>query len=217
MKRPGGLVAVGVIAILLGLIGLCGASIGIFGLAMTDRLQTMQDRAIQTMPPSPQTQPMQAMERRMRAATERFKVPNVSIAAIGAVLGSALILGSALMLAWRPPGRAMLLGAFAFGIVYELAAGAFGIYQQFEIQAITREYMQQLTQVSGPNGAPSPGAGQWMNGVMGASLATGLLCGGVWIALKLAAYIGGTIYLRKPEIRSLLQGGGPPPEQQAHI
>jgi hypothetical protein len=205
-KKPGGLVAVCVIAMVLGGLLTCTGLFTSVGLVTSQFLSNGQqglfDGAAEQGKGSDKEalESVQQMQERMRSQQRKWFVPQLAIATIHLLLAVSLVVGGAMGMGLMPAGRSLILTACSIGIGFELLRTAFEIFVQSQSMEAMRDSMQEMAQ-SG-SGAEVP-MDQFMNLGMGFSIAMAAC----FAVVKLGYYIPAIVYLRRPHVRSLFTAG----------
>ncbi len=195
-KPPAGIYVVGIGVLLVGLLSFCCSGYAVYAASSADK-QEAQLRA------NPMFEP-QMIDAIMEAQQTTF-VPIVIAAVISVLLALALLVFSAFTLMRKPLGAHMpklLFGASGWVVVDT------GI--TLWAQAAQMNAMESL-ELGGPAGA------EMMKAAMGAGMTFAVCLYGGWALVKIALFLGGAIYLRKPEVQAHFTGvpayagyGGPP-------
>lgn len=192
-KRPGGLLAICVIGILLGALGLCMSGFAAFGLVISPQVFEMQERMLQQpgMPRDPATDRMLQSQRRIQEVTERWYPVQGAIILFDIVLSIALLGGSVVALSWSAFAPSALVGIFGAGTLYEVAKTGVSIW----IQIANTEALQAAFQSD-----PAMGG---MQGSVAAGMTIGICFAVGWAVLKIAYFASGLVYMRKRDTRDL--------------
>jgi hypothetical protein len=208
-KRPGGLTAICVIAIILGCLSTCGTLYGYAGAAFTPMMQSWQQQQMNAggFGASPQFDEMQRAQQEMTAEMQRFTLPGLALSTLGALIGLALLIGASLALSGKPVARGLLV-MFGVGIAFEVLHAAAGVWLQIQTQELVQRYMGRMMSMSQTPGSPPPPAeiDTIMSATMGASMAIGICFAVGWALAKITYYGWSIAYLRKPEVRAHLSG-----------
>lgn len=202
-QRPGQLTAIAILAIVLGILGSCGGLWGIGGALLQGSLQQAQEGWMESSGmPAEQLEAQRAMQERIEEIQRKWLPFTVTHQSLN-LLASALLLAAGVMLLRtnaRAPG--VFLGAVGANVFVDLAGGILGVV----VQQDTQEVMQQMMADIAAGSPEAPGADRMFEGVMQASAWLGVCMAGGWLLLKVAYYVWGVVYLRKPEVKRLFAG-----------
>lgn len=211
--RPGWLTAIGVIAIVVGTLGILGAITGalsqLYGAAVQERMQNMMATWQQSNGlPTEALELQQDLQREIVAVQLRWRATMLVVAAVGFLVCLPLIAGGIGTLRLASWGRTLLIWALAATIVYEIAVAVPGLMMQQEIMQSTRKFMAEVMQSTQQQMQTAPpGQAQQINllsnTITNASLVIGLVMTGAWLLVKVGLYAAAIWYLRSPLIRSL--------------
>lgn len=207
-QRPGGVIAICVIAIILGCLSSCSGLMACGGVAMQGQVEQMQQASMAGMPPEAgaQMEQMQAAQRELMEEQKRFLPITLGSAILGGLLALLILVAAALALSGRELGRKLLVVLFGVGIGFEVLRTAAEVWVQYEMKDIMDRYMSRIMSMSGPGHAPPPEDFTGiMSGVMSASVAFGMCLLVGWAAAKVVYYGISIGYLRKSEVRAGFQ------------
>ena len=211
-ERPGWLTAIIVIAIILGVFGLL---IGVVGLGSTIFGQQMQ--AAMAPRPNPGITPemqkaMDQFQKEIQAITDRYFVPLLLSSLLRVVVASLLVYGGIQALSLKANGRTVLLAAFATGLVFEVFTGVLQSFMNIEMNAAMNAYFEGIV---GAMPAQGPGS-EVMLSIMRMSMVFGYIFQYFTTFAKIAFYVFGLVYLRRPQIVALFRNSatGPAPASQ---
>jgi len=203
-RRPGGLTAVCVIAIVLGSLGVLGALRTLASVAvqpaMQESLAIPQQQGVNE-------QAFKAAEKMQQKANElgnRYRAMNGGMALANLIVSGCLLAGGIAVLKLSEKGRVLLLAVLAVALVFDLIYLGVYIVQQSQAATVLAESMPELMRTSAP--ANQPGARQAAE--MGATIAKGVVYLMIAIQVvfglaKLVYYGLGARYLCMPPIRAL--------------
>lgn len=206
-SRPGGVIAVAIIGLVLGSLGLFGGAMGTLGALNQDNILAQQ-RAILEASAAPGVDQRQ-IEAQVRMTelmieAQRPYMPAMILGNLLNALASGLLCVAAVLLLM---GHAR--GPLAFTAVAGLAAladvlfGALGIYVTQTSTAAMQQAMQEIVAVGSGPGAEEAGA---FLSIFGSAMTTATLCwAGFWVLLKLGYYVSGALYLNRAEVKATFQ------------
>lgn len=199
-KRPGGLLAVAMVGIILGALGVCGGCFSAVAQLFQDDLQEFNRAMLEAQPN--QTQEMLDRQERLQERIEGVTAPLMPALVAHQVLNLlasfALLLGSIFLLKWKPNGPKIFFGAVIASLVIEIPGALLGVWVGWQTMDVMSDYTTGMNDpVLGPDGERAMGA------VMDASTTVGLIVSILWIVLKLGYYAYSAIYVRKPDVRAL--------------
>jgi len=199
-KAPAGIYVVGVGVLLVGLLSFCCSAFTIFGQSQNQEAQLRQNPFVD-----------QRMVEAILEAQDTVFVPLVIAAVVSVLIALALLIFSAITLARKPP-------AVHTPIVLFVAAGWTLIDTGIALwaQSVQMDAMTPIMESAQGGGAEASAA---MDTAMGFGMTFTICLYGGWALAKLALFVGGAIYLRKPEVQAHFTGGpaygggygGPPP------
>jgi len=210
-RRPSGLNAVCIIAMILGGLGLMSSLLGLGSLALRPWMQkTFQ---VQQQPGMNKefVNVQRDMQRKTNAVTDRYLGFNWGFSLVNFVLGASLLVGGILVLQLKPKGRAFLAAIFAATIVFELVRIPTYAVMQREIASVVADSMPRMMNAAaakGGAGADSAAALAttamkiWTFVVIAFTLIFGLA--------KVIFYAVGARYLGRPHVRRLFPPAAPP-------
>jgi hypothetical protein len=206
-KRPGGLTAICVIAIILGCLSTCGTLYGYAGAAAGPMMQSWQQQLQQQGGGAPGFDEMQQAQTEMMEALRPYTWVGLGFSTIGMLVALALLIGAALVLAGKPIGGTIVVPLFGVAIAYEVLQAAAQVWMQIQTQEVVGRYMSRIMSMSQTGTAPPPELDSMMSGIMGASMIVGICFAVGWALAKITYYGWSIAYLRKPEVRAHLGGG----------
>ncbi len=208
-KRPGGVLVVIVVGLLLGSLGTCGAISGLAGQLLQDSMQQLsQDMAAASSAGDDEMLRRQLeMQERMQEVTAAYRPAIFVHQGLNLLTSVVLVVACILLVRWSARGPGLFIGAAIASLLVDLAGGAVQLVMQWSMNAIMQDYMSSLTA-----GDPSlAGMERTMSAAMGAGGAVGICFAVGWLVLKTAFYVGGSMQVGKREVRELFLGK--PPEQ----
>jgi len=158
-RRPGALLAIGVVAVALGLFGACGAVLGLAGFAIQGAQLEQQESFLRgSGVPAEEVERQMALSRRMVEITESLQLP-LTLSALASLAVSVWLLVAAIQVLRRLPSAVGLFTAAAIG---RLLVGAGGLALQGVYQMRTRSVLDDVIASAaapdGPQGPPGGGA-----------------------------------------------------------
>jgi hypothetical protein len=210
-KRPGGLTAVCVIAIILGVLGLGSSLMTLASLAMQSSMEKAFKMPRQPGMPDNFVQIQEEMQKKIMEVNHRYSGLLTGIGLLNLVIASCLLAGGIMAIKMKPNIHRFLVGVFLAAIVFEVIAAVVGIYMQLEMSSIITDFMSKMV-TSLPKGAKG---GDEAAAIMMTAAKVGVIIGMVfslgWALAKMIFYGVSASYLRRPNIRRLF--GETPPEQ----
>lgn len=207
-RRPGGLTAICVIAIILGGLGVVTAVVGVVFAAAG---QAIQKAAAPQLPGELEGEALQVqaeMNQAIQAVGQRYLMANVALALLSLALAIGLIVGRAQSLKIKPLGRTVLLAVFAVAILFELARGSFQIYQQMQMFGVMQEYWPRLMK-SAAEKSQQPMGGPNFETMMNIAFTVAKISAYAIVIVpalvKGAFYFIGAIYLARPKLKELFE------------
>ena len=199
-KRPGGLTAVCVIAIVLGGLGLCGSVLGLGSLAFQDKIEkfSMQQQTPAGMPDGilkNQMEMQKKMQQKMMEVTHRYRGITLGTTLLNLLFATSLLVGGIMTMKLNPTGRTFLVTVFLAVIVFEIVRLVITVFMQLDMAAAMTAAFQ------GGAGANQGAA------LLATSMKVGTFIGmgiGLVMALgKIVFYGIGASYLGRQKIRQL--------------
>jgi hypothetical protein len=199
-KRPGGLLAIAIVAITLGVLGTCGGLSTIASSLAHSEIQALSRDMVDasSMGNEALRQQQLALQDSVEALTERWRPALLAHQVLNLIASLALLAGAIQLLRWRP-GALMLFAAAAIAsIAVDIGGGVIQILYQQATSALMRDYAAGLT-------AATPGAlgDRTVGAVMQASAVTGLVMAVGWVVVKLGFYSASLVYTRRADVRAL--------------
>lgn len=197
-ERTIGIWLIAIMALAIGALGSCGGSFQLVGLLVQDALVGVQEDLANAQPTTRGAELQREMNAELMEVASAWRIP-AAIAQVGNVLVSlVLLVAGVLILRWHPKAPMIFMAAAILGIVIDLALGGLAVGQQLQTIPITERYMQQIAEIGA-----DPATERMMGGVAKASGALGFCFTAGWLLIKLGAYIGGIVYLRREPVRRL--------------
>jgi hypothetical protein len=209
-RRPGGLIAIAIIAIVFGGFGLF-ASVAQLGYVLranheaaaepipkqfAEKMSSKQVKAYK--------EAQQEMQQKATAVARRYRSVNVGFSCINLLLSAAILIGAILVLSLTPLGRSALVDVFLAAILFEVIRTAVQIVMQVDFTTATAAAMQRMFEAM-PHAAGPKDAQAIEVAAVAAKIGFYI---GIAFTVCVAAtqaifYIVGFLYLRRPEIVQL--------------
>lgn len=201
-KRPGGVLVILVVGFLLGGLGTCGGAFSIFSQIAQDQMQefSREMAAVSSAGNDAIYEQQMQLQERVEELTASWRPALIVQQILNLLASAALFAGCILLVRWSPSGPTVFLAAALASIVIDTTGSVMALWIQHATSALMQDYMAGIT-------AADPNMPAGMERTMGAAMSAGAgvgICFGVgWLVAKLAFYVGGVVYLRKPEVRAL--------------
>ncbi len=197
-RRPSGLTAICIIAVVLGVLGLFSGlmkgvnvlfgaemqqAVGSFGAVSPEQAKVQQD-----------------MNAAIAAEMGRFRLANSVLCVAQLAFCGALVYSGIKTLGLKAAGRSLMLAACACMLVYEIGQAIAFVFQQLALSPIMELYMPQLMKGSAGNNASAEQIGQVMARI---SIILGIVFQCVWTLIKFIFYAVAIVYLRKANVIAL--------------
>lgn len=202
--RPGWLTMLCVLCIVLGALGLMNSLLGAFGVVAGPALQkAIQPKASASMPQGLQDAQTEFQDN-INAVQGKYMWATVPALAIRALAASLLLIGGIRSLSLVEGGRQILLVACAVAVVFELTHAILQSIIALDMMTIVNEYIEKVLQTV-PKNNKGPDLGKIMPTIVRWSILGSLIFAFLIALVKIALYVFGLIYLRKPHIQALFQ------------
>ncbi len=200
-RRPGGLTAVCVFAIILGGLGLLGSLMALVSLAVGPRLQ----QALQISPQGPgqdrSIELQRTMQRRIQAVSDRYRWPNAGFALLNVGLAGCMLAGGIMALNRAARARRLLIAVFAVAILFEISRSIVQACMQWEMANVMSNLLPRMMERSAPaNGPNAPNAAAVATAIAKMGMVLGLAFTVAFSLAKLIYYAVGWCYLRRPAV-----------------
>ncbi len=197
-KRPNGLLAVAIVAIILGSLGSCGGIISIVGQLTQSQMRAFsrQMAEVSSMGNEEVLQQQVAMQERIEALSDSWRPAILAHQILNLIASMVLLVGAIQLLRWKPNAPTLFVAAAIASIAVDIGGGVVAILFQQATAAVMQDYAAQL-------GATMPGSDRAMGAMMDASASVGIVMGIGWVVLKLGFYSGALVYARRPDVRAL--------------
>jgi hypothetical protein len=203
-RRPGGLIAICVLAIVLGALGVLKGCAGLLGPLFSTRIQSavagMQPAANQNQGFQDEMKEVNAKALAIKAKYDWVLMP-LMVAKLFVEI--ALLTGAMMTLGLKPLGRQILLAAFVAATIVEIVQFFPDFLMQRETQALMGEMMPKVMQQAQQGQKGPPGFDQMMSGIFKAMSIVTIIFAVGWLACKVVYYVIGIVYLRKPQVAAL--------------
>lgn len=197
-RRPSGLTAICIIAVVLGVLGLfSGLMKGVNVLFGTEMQQAFG--SFGAVSPE-QAKVQQDMQAAIAAEMNRFRLVNSVLCIAQLTFCGALVYSGMKTLGLKAAGRSLFLAACACMLVYEIGQSIAFVFQQLAMSPIMELYMPQLMKGSAGNNASAEQIGQVMARV---SIILGIVFQCVWTLIKFVFYAVAIFHLRKAAVIAL--------------
>jgi hypothetical protein len=205
--RPGGLTAVCIIAIVLGILGFGTGAISLASNLASNQIQKLQTKWGTAGAPPGMRDVQAEMNAKTMAIVNRFRLVNLFIALSQLILTAALVIGGIRALKLNEMGRKILCVACGLAILFEVTRAVPTVFMQLENMALMEDYIPRMMEASTPGsqGAQVAEFGRMMarfSMIMGWVVLFG------WLFLKLAFFGSAFYYLRGPKTKALYATSG---------
>ena len=197
-RRPGGLTAICIIAVVLGVLGLFSGTLkgvnALFGAQMQQAFGSMGAGTPE------QAKAQQEMNAALAAEMKRFAVANGILAVAQLVLCGGLVYSGLKTLGLKAARRKLLIAICACMLVYETGQLITFVFQQLSMSPIMELYMPRMMQT--PNG-DNESAEKFGQVVARMSIIAGVVMQCFWTLIKFVFYAVAIHYLRKAKVAAL--------------
>ncbi len=190
-KAPGGLTALLIICLVMGILGLLGTCLGAGALALQGQIQGMQ----QNMGDPSQ----QAMQKKMEEIQSQQLIPNLIMIGLNFIVAPLLIIGAIGGLNRKPWAHNLLGIGLLAAIFYTVVRIAVTIIMQVMTMGPITKAMEETMAEQGEAQAK---AAEIFGGAMQIGIIIAIIFAAVWGLLLLGFYIWGWMYLRKDTVRN---------------
>jgi hypothetical protein len=193
-RRPGGLTAICVIAIVAGIVGILLVLMGALGFVVSLALQGNFPTGSTT---SEAHRLTQEMNEEVHALALYFVIPNILVYLIDSAVAVSLLVGGVKGLKLKPHARRLLLVTFCGALIFELLRTPYYLYQQMLFSGIQNEYWPKIFAAqSGPVAFDGEAMASFMSIV-------GYVMIVVFLLMKGGFYAVGATYVSRPKIKQL--------------
>jgi hypothetical protein len=202
-KRPNGILAIAIVAIILGSLGTCGGIVTIVSQLTQSQMREFSRElaAASSMGNEEIRQRQVAMQERVEALSDEWRPAILAHQVLNLIASFVLLFGAIGLLRWKPGAPTAFAAAAIASIAVDIGGGVVSILFQQATAAIMQDYAAGLTAVT-------PGSPRAMGAMMDASASVGLVMGFLWVIVKLGFYSGALVYVRKPDVRALFAPKG---------
>jgi hypothetical protein len=203
-KRPGGLTAICVIGIILGVLGVLAALLGAGGLVV-NKVFREQLANQQQAPGMPQgmADAQQKMQEAMYAVADRYFIADVILLPIHGLISAFLILAGARAMTLVPETRTLFQWALIAALVMLLVMAVKSIVQNIEMFGVMDQFFKEMA-------GNMPGAGGQGKDMLVTAMRIGMIIGAVfgfgWQFILFFFYGLSLNYLSRPNIVALYAG-----------
>lgn len=196
-KRPGALLAIAIIGIGLGGLGGCFGVYTILVTSLAAPFAEWQERATELQPDEAQREMQRELNHRLLEVQADYRAPILAHQGVNLLASLLLLAGAIALVRWKKSAPMLMTVAVIANAVVDLGGSVVQWLISRENSAVMADVMQHF-----PNGPP--GMERTMQGVMGASAAMGVCWLVVIVGAKLGYYVWSAIYVRKPNVRELM-------------
>jgi hypothetical protein len=205
-KRPGGLTAICVIAIVLGALGVPSslstlASVA-FGQATSKAFVMPEQPGVN----GEFVKTNEKFQQRVDEVSRRFRGANIGLALMNLVVSVGLLVGAILMLKMNVTARRFLVAVLAVAIVFEIVHTCIFVFIQLQMAPVLAESMPRMMKSTVPKGQPGAEQAAEIGGIIAKLAVFGGIAFHVARGLaELIYYAVAARYLCKPRIRALCE------------
>ena len=206
-QRPGQLLAIGIIGLLLGVLGGCVGLSTIGSSLAQGPMQSVQRAQLETQyrdQPEVLERQLQLQET-LRTETQRWLPLSVAHQSLNMLASLALLIASVLLFRWHPKAPRLFVGAAYASLAIDLVGVATAIVMQLAMQDAMQSFFT-ASAAADPN-MPA-GMGDLMGPLAQASVGASVCMGIGFFGIKCAYYVWGIVFVRKDTTRALF---APPP------
>lgn len=199
--RPPQLIAIALIGIILGSIGVCVGSFTALSPLYQRPLREVQHAEMERQAEwNPSARQQLDAQRRLEGITDSYLPLTISHQLVNLLASLALLAASILLLRWRPVAPLFFAIAAGANVLVDLAGLAIGLY----VQLGTRDAMQEfMVDVGGADPMAPVEMGEMMGAVANATIGASVCIGIAFFLVKLAYYALGIVYTRRPATQAL--------------
>jgi len=200
--RSGWLTTLCVLCIVLGALGLVNSAFGTLGMIVGKKIQ--QTMAAQPQPgmPADLQEAQQKMQEEMYAIQDKYWTPLVLAIVFRVVVGALLVLGGVRSLGLHESGRKLLILACAVALVFDTLQTILQSIMTMENMTIVNSYLEVMTGKTSGVPANMEAIVQVISSIL-RFFAIALIY--VIALAKIALYVFGLVYLRKPLVIALFR------------
>ena len=206
-RRPAGLTAICVIAIVLGGLRLLTALFSLGARVMQDPIEKAAIK-MQQQPGMPKgsVKAQEEGQKELHAVDRKYLAFTITITVLGLVFGASLLTGGIMTMKMNPTARTFLVTVFAVAIVFEIAAAIVAVFMQLDMAPVMSRMMMANTAKGGPGAEQGAAIVATMAKIMAI---VGIVLNVCWALAKIVFYAIGARYLGRPNIRPLFQRNTP--------
>lgn len=203
-RRPGGLTAICVLAIVLGALGLFTWLMGVAGLFGGKQMQQAFQMQNQPGMDDEMNQIMKDMQDDSFDLQARYFIPNAAVLGVHLLVAVLLLVGGLGTLGLKPNGRMILMGVCALAILLEAGRTVVYVSLQTQNMSVIDGHMQRMLTAS-PQGAKNKQMADIMKVTMRVALILTFVFYGIIELAKVSFYLASLIYLTRPKVKALFQ------------
>lgn len=183
-KAPSGIMAVCIICIILGGMGLLGSCFGAGGLIFQKQIQGMQQNVGDAA--------QQEMQKELAAMQDGFFVMNAVVIGVNFIVAPLLLMGGIFVLTRKNLGVSLLKIGLPMAAFYMIIKTALGCYMQMQMMDPMKAAMR--AQGNGQNAEAARAAEGFITGAMYVGVAFSVM----WALVLIAFYLWARLYLNRP-------------------
>jgi hypothetical protein len=210
-SRPGLLITVCVLAIVLGALGLLTGIAQAVGLVAGQRIQ----QSFQPAPPpgvgGEAFEIQKQMQDEIYAIEAQYFLPKAVLAVVHFVVALSLLVGGILALARRPEGRSILVMVCILAVCYEAGRSAIQVAVALKTTPVVEAFMEKSisAQPQGGNQQAQEAVAKMMKASVKIGMVIGFVLAGVIVLVKVVYYVASLIYLTRPKVKALFTSSTP--------
>lgn len=205
--RPPQLIAIALIGIVLGSIGVCVGSCTAVTPLYQGPLREVQHAELERQAEwNPVAHEQLDAQRRLESITDSYLPLTITHQVLNLLASLALLVASILLLRWRPIAPLLFAIAAGANVLIDLAGLAVGLY----VQLGTRDAMQEfMADVGGADPMAPVEMGEMMGAMASATIGASVCIGIGLFLVKLVYYALGVVYVRRPGTQALFTEPAP--------
>lgn len=200
-QRPGGLIAICIIALLIGCFGGLSSLFQLAAIAAQPKIQKMVEKTQQGIPEK-ELQPQRALQQKITDSQKRFVPLTVAILVVNIFIAGTLTVSSIQTLCFQPIGIALLSKTFGVAILFEIIRAIVYVIMQLNIRPQIAEAFQQAAADMKSRGADQHSIDK-VSEFADIAIWIGLAFFLAFILTKIIFYFIGYRYLNRKNIRGL--------------
>lgn len=193
-KAPGGLTALLIICLVLGILGLFMSCMGGAALALQGPLQEWQ----QEMGDPAQ----QAMQKEIQTTQEPYFIPSLIMVGLNFIVAPLLTIGAIGGLNRKPWGHKLLGFGLLLAIFYVVVNSVLKIIMQVMTMGPIAKITEKAMAEQGAAGGPQAQTAEMMGGLMQVIGIGAIVIAAIWGLMLLGFYVWGWMYLRKDAVKN---------------